>query len=390
MAQHPIVEAAEAYVRELLSENLSADLHYHHLTHTLAVQEACKQIAAKVELTEEEKEVLELAALFHDTGFTQIYEGHEKVSQEIVKTFLAQYDYPAKRLELVLACIEATYPPNTPVTLLEKIIRDADMFHLSSEDYLKYTEDLRYEWSIFLDENYSDSEWSNLNYKFVKSHIYYTEAAQELFGPQKEKNLKTLKKMGKQGKKKKKEITIPDISSNRSAQMMFKTALRNHLDLSNLADNKANIMLSVNALIITVALPVVGTYVSNNEYLLAPMISMLVTCLVSMIFATFTVRPIKMGGYTDWEKIKAGEANLFFFGNFYRMTYNEYQDGMQQVVSDKDSLESAIMRDLYFLGRSLGIKYRQLRICYTVFMFGIIITVITFAISYGVFILQSS
>ena len=95
-----------------------------------------------------------------------------------------------------------------------------------------------------------------------------------------------------------------------------------------------------------------------------------------MIYATLATRPIKMNGYTNMEKIKSGKSNLFFFGNFYKMSFSEYQNGLQHVVAEEDNLENSIMRDLYFLGRSLGRKYNQLRMCYNFFMIGIIATVI--------------
>lgn len=167
--------------------------------------------------------------------------------------------------------------------------------------------------------------------------------------------------------------------------MMFKTALRNHLDLSNLADNKANIMLSVNALIITIAMPVAASYITQLPYLLVPAIILLCTCLSSMIFATLATRPIKMSGYTTSETIERGDSNLFFFGNFYRMSFNEYQNGMAKVVDNEEQLEGTIMRDLFFLGRSLGRKYQQLRICYNIFMAGIILAVIIFTIAYLIY-----
>ncbi len=184
--------------------------------------------------------------------------------------------------------------------------------------------------------------------------------------------------------KKKKPVGFDEslIQNSRSAQMMFKTALRNHLDLSTLADNKANIMLSVNALIITVVMPVTITYVGGNYYYLIPLACLLLTCLSSMTYATLATRPIKMTGYTPLDKIKQGQSNLFFFGNFYRMDLTEYEEGMNQVLADNDKLDGSILRDLYFLGRSLGTKYNQLRKCYNLFMLGIFGTVLVFAVCY--------
>lgn len=381
-----IIEKAEAHVKQLLKRELSADHTYHNWEHTLSVRENCKKLGRKLKLNADDMEVLELAALFHDVGFIKKYEDHETESIFMAKAFLEEADYSTSKTARVLACIDATRSDREPTVLLEKILKDADLANLGSGDYLHSLENLRKEWESILGKQYSDEEWYQLNHKFLKKHEYYTEVASERFGDQHGQNKKKMKAMKK---KKKKEADAQGISGNRSAQMMFKTSLRNHIDLSTLADNKANIMLSVNALIITIAMPLAASYVKDNMYLLLPMIILLLTCLVSMIFATLATRPIKMHGYTTKEIISQGTSNLFFFGNFYRMNFQEYQEGMQQVVSEDDHLENSIMRDLFYLGNSLGIKYSQLRICYNIFMFGIILSVFVFSITYGVYMLNA-
>lgn len=375
-----IIRKAEEYVSDLLQQ-LDKRYCYHDLDHTLRVKQAVEELSTAAELEPKEREVLLLAALFHDTGFTEVYQGHEKVSSRIARNFLQEHAYPDDRLEQVLSCVEVTEMNAVPDNRLEMLMKDADLSNLGQEDYLHYLAKLRCEWKDVLQKAHTDAEWYALNYRFLKSHRYYTPTANSLYGPQFEANQKQLKKMAKQSK----ESPKAGIQGSRSAQMMFKTALRNHLDLSNLADNKANIMLSVNALIITIAMPVAATYIASLPYLLPPTILLLCTCLASMIFATLATRPIKMTGYTAPEVIERGDSNLFFFGNFFRMSLREYQDGMAKVVDNEDRLEGAIMRDLYYLGHSLGRKYRQLRICYNIFMTGIIVAVIIFAISYFIY-----
>ncbi|MCB9266971.1 MAG: HD domain-containing protein [Lewinellaceae bacterium] len=398
MAEKTIVVAAERYVTELLKDKLTEDHRYHSLKHTLKVRDAALELGRMMQLEEDDLEVLGLAALFHDTGFSETYEGHEAVSGQIARAFLESHDYPEEKIRQVRLLIDATYPAKYPSSTLESLIKDADLSNLGSERYFETLKNLRYEWAIFLNQAYDDREWYKMNYKFVKDHEYFTPAAKALYGPQWNVNRKKLKELRndhsssgektdhKKVEKKSSKLPGGNISASKSAQMMFKTALRNHLDLSNLADNKANIMLSVNALIITIVMPLAASYVRSNLYLLIPMGTLLATCLISMIFATLATRPIKMMGYTSRELIDSGKSNLFFFGNFYKMTFSEYQEGMEQVVADDKNLESSIMRDLYYLGHSLGRKYNQLRICYTIFMYGVIATVIIFGVSYSLFV----
>ncbi len=391
------VSKAEHYVKQLLQDKLTPDHSYHNLPHTLAVVDAARLLSARHELPEAECELVELAAWFHDTGFTTTYEEHEEASAEIAEAFLQEANYDAEGIAEIRRLILATKQGHEPVDQLEMILRDADLSNIGRADYLALLSGLRHEWEIFREESHKDRAWYKLNYKFLSEHQYFTEIAQEIYGTQHQQNVKTLKKLSapkkknnknnnkKNDKAKKDTRTGNTIGTNRSAQMMFKTALRNHMDLSNLADNKANIMLSVNALIVTIAVPMAAGYVNDAPHLMPPVIILLLTCLVSMIFATLATRPIPMTGLTSQDDILQGRSNLFFFGNFYRMSITEYDEGMNTVIREDESLESAIKRDLYFLGRSLGKKYNQLRICYNLFMIGVVLSVVFFGVSYAVF-----
>ena len=374
-----VVSAIEEQVADLLSRKLDKRHVYHNLKHTLTVRDACLQLADKAGLADADREVLELAGLLHDAGFTERYEGHEEVSFRIANELLSQQNYPDEKLSEVLACIAATSLGAKPQTQLELLMRDADQAHLAADDYFLSAAALREEWSLLREQTHTENEWNALNLKFFKDHSYGTDVARELWDKKKSANQKALKKLAKAGVETNEE---DHITATRSAQMMFKTSLRNHIDLSNLADNKANIMLSINAIIITIAMPLAATYITANPYLLAPMAVLLSTCLVAMSFATMATRPTKMSGVTSEEAIQQGQANLFFFGNFFKMSFEDYRKGMQFIVADENRLDSAILRDLFFLGQSLGRKYSQLRTCYTVFLSGIGITVLTFVVSY--------
>jgi predicted metal-dependent HD superfamily phosphohydrolase len=384
MSKPSIIDQAEEHVTQLLTQGLSEDHTYHSLSHTLAVHSACQKLGQHMEISPEEMEILELAALFHDVGFVEVYNGHEGVSRRYAREFLEQQNYPEEKLEKVLACIEVTFPPNRPQNVLEKIIRDADLINLGSAGYATHLTGLRHEWEVFLGQKYTDRDWYKLNRNFLKSQSFFTDAAREMYEPKLKNNISWLKKMAKGAKKARQAAEFSPIKDNKSAQMMFKTALRNHIDLSTLADNKANIMLSVNALIITLIVPIAAGQIENTPYLLIPVLILLLTCLLSMIYATLATRPIKMLGTTEVNTINEGKSNLFFFGNFYRMKFGTYKKGIYKVLEKNEDLEDSIMRDLFFLGKSLGTKYAQLRICYTIFMIGVSSAVLAFMIAYAI------
>ena len=393
MAKSELIIATEQFVTNLLTTKLDSKISYHNLRHTLSVRNAAVQIASLSGVSAEEQEIIELACLLHDVGITEVYQNHEAASARIGGIFLRSKGFPEEKVAIVEACIAVTNPSARPAGILQEIVRDADYGHLGSDDYSDQLDNLRQEWKEVLGRWDEDKDWFKLNLDFVKNHEYYTPAAKMMFVAMKELNRKKLKKWVKEGRKSSntstKGASRVSIVESRSSQMMFKTALRNHMDLSNLADNKANIMLSVNALIITIAMPDLASQIRQHPEYILPFILILATCLSSMIFATLATVPMKMTGLTDMESIKAGRSNLFFFGNFYSMSYQDYRLGIEEVTSKEESLEDSIMRDLFFLGKSLGRKYRQLRICYIIFMIGMVTSVGVTGLEYLFFFIKS-
>lgn len=384
--QTELVKKAEAYVVHLLQKGLSADHKYHDLTHTLSVRNAVLHLANAYRLSDEEKELLELAALFHDTGFTVQYDQHEEKSKEIAEKFLKDQGVPQEKIDTIKQLIEVTKLTAEPNTLLEKLIKDADFNNLSG-DYLSRADALRHEWKVFCGKEMDESSWVDNNFNFWKNHKFYTGEALASYGEEKRKTLKKLKKSRQAALLADNPNGVDDIDLtnairlSKSAQMMFKTTLRNQIDLTNIADNKANIMLSINSLLITLGIPLLLPKILEETKLIFPTAILLLTCVLSIIYATMATRPVKMIGFTDPKLVDEGKSNLFFFGNFYRMDIHIYRRLLYKVLSREVLVESSIVNDLYFLGRALGNKYRRLRITYSIFMIGMICTVLAFAIT---------
>ncbi len=374
--QNSIVEKAEEFVMTFLNKELDSKMTFHDVGHTAKVWESVRLICGKMNVTKALKEELELAALFHDCGYVSVYTGHEEESVVIASDFLKAQNYDPAKIKTVGKIILATKLDHQPKNLSEQIIRDADMNHLASKKYVSLMNNLRLERAQFLKEENTKEEWKSKNINFYQNHQYHTSGAEELFGKGKMKNLL---KMTKEKKVKKVNTAL---ASSKSAQMAFKTALRNHIDLTALADNKANIMLSVNAILITISIPYLPGYIQENPMLLIPAGILIITSIASVVTATMATRPIAMNGISKQEKIKSGSANLFFFGNFYRMKKEEYVEAISGVINDESILEKSVISDLYHLGASLGDKYKTLRLCYTIFMIGMTLTVIAAIIVY--------
>ena len=391
-----IVQLTEAHVLKIFENDLPLDLDYHDLDHTMSVRETALTLGRHYDIGDVNMEAMELAALLHDTGYVRAYTGHEAVSAELAESFLSQHNYPPDQIHIVKELIDATKLVYEPKNLLQRIIKDSDLNNLGQSQYMKTIASLRHEMKTFLGQEYEDAAFMEMNLGFMDSHTYFTEKASELFDKKKAKNRKKVvralaniinqntTKNGQKKKKKKKKKKVSaeheSINDNKSAQMMFKTALRNHIDLTSIADNKANIMLSINALIITISLPLLASSISDDPKMIFPTSILLTTCVASIIYATLATRPIKTKGLTSIENIENGPTNLFFYGNFYKMRFSDYKSGIKLVLEEDTRLDDSIISDLYYLGKALGNKFNQLRTCYLIFMVGTTMTVIAFAV----------
>jgi len=155
--------------------------------------------------------------------------------------------------------------------------------------------------------------------------------------------------------------------------------------LSDMADNKAHIMITTTSIIISVLLSILIRKLEDNTYLIVPTMLLLTVCMVTMVFSILSTRPTIPHGTFTQEDIDTKNVNLLFFGNFYRMSYNDYSNGMQRMMNDRDFLYGSLTKDVYSQGVVLGRKYRLLRIAYNVFMFGIVVSVIAFVTASAIF-----
>ncbi|MEZ7508625.1 HD domain-containing protein [Cloacibacterium sp. Arc13] len=184
-----LVEAVSSYVILFLSENLSNELVFHNINHTYEVVAAAREIGSQCDLSDNETLALEVAAWFHDCGYANTYLGHENESKKIAKDFLENYGCENGFISSVLNCIESTKYPPKPSSLIEKVLCDADLYHLTRANYPKYEKALRREFEIFLKLIYTDEEWLKKNCWFISEHTYYTDFGQEVLSKFKETNI---------------------------------------------------------------------------------------------------------------------------------------------------------------------------------------------------------
>ncbi|MDT7830929.1 DUF5706 domain-containing protein [Flavobacteriaceae bacterium S356] len=390
-----LILETEKYVSSLLNDSLPREFVYHNLSHTQRVVAATKQIVEAEGVEGAQAHKLILTAWFHDTGYTKGKDNHEEASVAIAKAFLKEHDISDALIDEISHLIMATKMGYEPLNNLEKIIRDADCSHFPEKNYSEISELLRREWEVVQDKKYTNIEWIQENISFfTKHHRFYTDYALENWQAGKDKNLaslfKSLSKQEKEEKKAKKQAEELALKKNkaklpeRGIETMFRVTLRNHITLSDIADTKANILLSVNAIIVSLALSNLLPKLDNpsNSYLIIPTIIFVLFTIISMVLSVLATRPNVTSGKFTKQDVENKKVNLLFFGNFHKMKLEEFEWAMNELMQDKDYLYGSMTKDLYFLGKVLNRKYSILRTTYTVFIIGIIISVIAFALSF--------
>jgi len=388
-----IVKATDDFIINLFKEKLPNTFVYHNYTHSKRVHKSINEIIEDSQINVKDATTLKLAALLHDVGYTVTREGHEEEGVKIARKFLKEQNVDEDIIDGVEKCIMVTkFKDTIPNGKLEEMIRDADSSHLGKDYFEEASEFLRQEYKFQEIKDYSPKEWRDENIKLlVEKHQFYSDYALRNWQPIKEDNLASLIKSRKKAKKKiKKEETkaqlkakYKDASPERGIQTFYRTALRNHIKLSDIADTKANILLSVNAIIISLTLANLFSKFDTNPYLVWPTAIFVVSSATTMILAVIATRPNVTRGEFTREDVANKSVNLTFFGNFHSMELSEYEWAIKELLKDQSYVYSSLTKDLYFLGQVLDRKYRILRLTYTIFVIGTIISIIAFGVSFG-------
>ena len=171
-------------------------------------------------------------------------------------------------------------------------------------------------------------------------------------------------------------------SRTRGTETLFRTSYRTHLDLSGLADAKANIMISINGIMMSVVLAGVSPAMDTNAWLVLPVSALLSVCAISLVLAILAARPRVQRRTVTLDDVRSNRSTLLFFGTFANMSSEEFEEGMVEMMQEGDRIYRNMIRDLHGLGSVLMKKYAMLRYSYTVFMVGLVASVVLFVIAF--------
>jgi predicted metal-dependent HD superfamily phosphohydrolase len=393
MDSNNLYKKTEQHVTGLFNDNNNPALVFHNLEHTKSVVDRTKEIAGHYYLSENDMLAVYVAAWFHDTGYLFTEPAtHEEKGVELMKEFMKTHSKDEKLIEIIADCILATRIPRQHDSLLKEIICDADTYHFGTKEFKDNNKKVREEYNL-TGTVVTEKEWDIKTTAVLEDHQFYTKYCKDLLGKGKRKNMKKINKK-LQDKDSEEEIpSLTDIEKNskglmtKGIQTMLRLTSENHLRLSDMADSKANILISVNAIIISIILGVLMRKMEESPYLAIPTIIFLLVALATIVISIIATRPKVTEGTFTSQEILDKKANLLFFGNFYKVTYDEYNLAMREMMNDPNYLYGSLIKDIFTLGTVLGRKYRLVRLAYNIFMIGIIISVLAFAIA--VFFFQS-
>jgi len=384
---HTLITEAENFVKNLLDDKLANDFYYHDFRHAMAVKDYVEIIAKECNLNEADINLLRIAALFHDTGFISSVENHVEQGIEIVTDFLNTHSIDKESIDSIAEIIMATKMPQNPKNKLSEILCDADLMYIAEDNCYEHMEAM-YEESATTHEEYSNRNLFDLEtIRFFSSHTYFTDFGKRVLQPKKEaaEGL-IIERMKRRESRKGKKGTVINTEKkvtfySRGVETLLRLTARNQINLNSIADHKSNILISVNAIIISIII----TMLVKNSYDLSqnfyPVMILMFVCLSTIILAILSTRPnVKWGNFSK-EEIKEKKVDLIFFGNFIHMEYDDYLDSFKSMMESDEDLYATMIKNQYSLGKILAKKFRLLKFAYNVFMIGLCITVISFLIN---------
>ena len=388
MEHNEIFKRAEIHVAGLFTNGDTSKLVYHTYEHTKKVVTYVTEISNHYNLIDNDQLIVCIAAWFHDTGYLEADPSvHEEKSVELMTAFMKSETSDEAIIAGIGDCIMATKWPPHPNNLLQQILVDADTYNLGLKEFFTTNEQV-YKEQINHKGYINRNEWNLTAIKFLEKHRYFTNYCKEKLQDRKKKNIKKIKKELKEY-----HFEKPDEKENeknekerlnlttKGVQTMLRLTSANHMRLSDMADGKANILISVNAIIISVILSVLLRKLQSETYLTIPTMIFLASSVCTIVVAILATRPKITEGRFSQQDIADRKTNLLFFGNFFKMPFEDYESSMKVMMDDADYLYSTLIKDIYQLGVVLARKYRLINWAYNIFMFGIILSVLAFGLA---------
>lgn len=386
-----ITKAAANYVKQRFAGELNPAFLFHNFAYSEEIADKVQLLAKAAGLDEHTQDLLIVAGYFYPLGYIK---GNDKVAENsarLLREWAQQEsidlgtDYGLAN-QWILKAYTASAEDELPVRLLH----DAAWSWLGRKRYDRRSDLLQLERSVIDGEEGDPVKFGEEMQELLLNFNYLTIVGKEEFDRRRRKN--TSAQQSANYKIEEKEVKARTGKNfGRGIDTMYRTAFRNHINLSRIADGKANMMISINTIILSIVITISGAGLSyfedlffENPEFLAPIITLLLSSLIAVVFAVFSARP-KVTEYRIQKTkvlLESKEASLLYFGNFLKIEKSAFIDYMASMKRNQSELYDDLARDLYDLGTVLHRKYLLLTISYNTFVGGLALSVISFLIVY--------
>ena len=384
-----ILEKAQAFVAQQFSRTGTHPSALYSLSHTQALVVRSQEIGEACALPEEEMRLVSLAAWLHDLSYMS-EEAPEPLNPLLpIADFLQLNGLSKEEIDKVQGCVAASHFPQRPQDAMEEVLCDAVASFMAAPDYLALAEKQA---NADRGKKTDAYDWINAQRALLKKHTFFTKYAKHTFSDGKEANLKLLKKKRKNFSEENEELEAlweenKSIRKNlereraqkasKGIETMFRTTMASHLQLSVMADSKANLMISINAIIASIMISSFVRKFEEEPHLIVPSILLTLVCVFTIVFAVLSTRPnIKK------KSVSEDKLDYLFFGDFVQLSPETYKKSVRGIMYNPDELYNSMINNIYLQGKVLAKKYRLLKISYTIFMVGFAVVLLTYALAW--------
>lgn len=375
---------------------------YHNSGFYIRLSKHIHVVAEANDLSETEIEILDVAAwlssivnntILPEEFQTQLSEDIVKQRVDLGEKYLQQINYPEQRVKRVIDVIKAQLP-DLPDDTLVRVFADSHMrdIAIGGRDHVKsYYEEL-----LLLNIGLSRQSWYDTVLAILDDYNCQTPYGEREIIPKIKLMLdelraekKELEKQERNALKKELNISSKELKTlkndllkvkgrdDKGVQTMFRTLSKNHYTLNEMVDRKANIMITVNSIILSLVIGgVIGQNMPDNKTALLSIVVLSLSCIFSVIFAVLAIRPNQTQGEFNEGQIRSKKGNPLYFGNFHNMGERDYEWAMFQVMNDSEYLYSAMIRDVYHLGNSIFKKHKKIRFSLNIFIAGFLVSLL--------------
>ncbi|MEL6253187.1 MAG: Pycsar system effector family protein [Bacteroidota bacterium] len=383
MISSNILAAAEAHVEHLIIYKRVSGYVFHNLKFRKAFIKECKKLLKQANLKENTRKCVILAACFKDIS-RGIKEGPlTENSIQLLYTFLKPYNFSQEQLKQLKTLLEGQTQKDPEWILANNILHDAEWAFSGKKKFFKKVKLLLLESKNLSDRPIEERLWYKELMESLLHNRFLTPWAIDWYTKRKNKNLLKLKSYIKNLRSQHKRFKAGK-DFGRGIDTAYRITLKNHTDLSRIADGKANMIISINTLILSVLITGLTAGLSMDSFSegiklqkYIPIIVLLLSSLLATTFAVFsavpTINSLKEFSHKDMDK-----ENMLFFGNFLSIEESRFVNYFRGLRTDQEKLYDNLSRDLYGLGKVLRKKYRLLGISYRVFIVGLVGSFLSF------------